>query len=218
MTATFSLPRIRCHSVKLLPGARKKNIWRQKNRCGCTVWRDLFAECHTRQSSRVRQGSHITLTNPKLGTSRRHISGSIGSLCKGVHVGHLGKQKPMSSCTRCYLVKRWDIYNHLHRLCYFCTLTHSDTHTHGGFPRGQNESDDSTVTSEHDGSCGRVRPLTVYIPGDVEGVGRGAQQPPLREADGVEPVLPFPAVGEGDPGHPFAREHVASVLQKQQRA
>lgn len=131
MTATFSLPRIRCHSVKLLPGARKKNIWRQKNRCGCTVWRDLFAECHTRQSSRVRQGSHITLTNPKLGTSRKHISGSIVSVSKGVRVGHLGKQKPMSSCTRWYLVKRWDIYNHLHRLCYFCTLTHSDTHTRG---------------------------------------------------------------------------------------
>jgi hypothetical protein len=59
----------------------------------------------------------------------------------------------------------------------------------------------------------RVPKLAVYIPCDVEGVRRGAEQPTLREPDGVEPVPPFPAVGEGDSGHAFSCKDVASVLQ-----
>ena len=53
----------------------------------------------------------------------------------------------------------------------------------------------------------------MYVSGDVEGVRRGAEQPPLREPDGVQPVLPFPAVGEWNSRHPFSREHVTSILQ-----
>jgi hypothetical protein len=59
----------------------------------------------------------------------------------------------------------------------------------------------------------RALPLAMYISGDVEGVRRRAEQPPLREPDGVEPVLPSPAVGEWDLGHAFSREHVTPILQ-----
>ena len=76
------------------------------------------------------------------------------------------------------------------------------------------------VTLKHiiTGGSAHVLPLAVYVPGDVEGVRRRAEQPALREADGVEPVPPSPAVGEGDPGHALAREHLASVLQNEARS
>jgi hypothetical protein len=56
-------------------------------------------------------------------------------------------------------------------------------------------------------------PLAVYIPGDREGVRRGSQESSLREADGVEAVPPFPAVGEGGFRRAFSRENIASILQ-----